>query len=178
MDYICFKWEGAISTLSSGPLKLVDKNTYLGGSVSSTENNVNICLVKVWTVIDKLSILWNSDQSDEIKLDFFQAVTMSILLCRCTSWMLSKHREKARWELHKNVISYFEQIPTKQQLYNFLSPISKTIQVRQTRHLGHCWRSKEGTHEWHSSMDPYTWTCQCLPTSKNLSISALCGHRM
>ena len=29
------------------------------------------------------------------------------------------------------------------QLYGYLSPISKTIQVRQTRHAGHCWRSKD-----------------------------------
>ena len=32
---------------------------------------------------------------------------------------------------------------TKQQLYSHLSPITKTIQVRQTKHVGHCWRSKD-----------------------------------
>ena len=31
--------------------------------------------------------------------------------------------------------------PTKQQLYGYLQPITKTIQVRRTRHAGHCWRS-------------------------------------
>ena len=35
------------------------------------------------------------------------------------------------------------QHPTKQQLYCHLAPISKTIQVRRTRHAGHCWRSKD-----------------------------------
>ena len=34
------------------------------------------------------------------------------------------------------------QHPTKQQLYGHLTPIMKTIQVRWTRHAGHCWRSK------------------------------------
>ena len=33
--------------------------------------------------------------------------------------------------------------PTKQQLYGHLPPITKTIQVRRTRHVGHCWRSRE-----------------------------------
>ena len=33
------------------------------------------------------------------------------------------------------------QHPTKQQLHDHLPPITKTIQVRQTRHTGHCWRS-------------------------------------
>ena len=35
------------------------------------------------------------------------------------------------------------QHPTRHQLYSHLSPIMKTIQVRQTRHAGHCWRSKD-----------------------------------
>ena len=35
------------------------------------------------------------------------------------------------------------QHPTRHQLYGHLSPIRKTIQVRRTRHAGHCWRSKD-----------------------------------
>ena len=37
----------------------------------------------------------------------------------------------------------WQQHPTKQQLYCHLSPIMKTIQVRRTRHAGHCWRSRD-----------------------------------
>ena len=32
---------------------------------------------------------------------------------------------------------------TKQQQYSHPPPIMKTIQVRRTRHVGHCWRSKD-----------------------------------
>ena len=32
---------------------------------------------------------------------------------------------------------------TRHQLYGHLYPITKTIQVRWTRHAGHCWRSKD-----------------------------------
>ena len=35
------------------------------------------------------------------------------------------------------------QHPTKQQLCSHLPPISKTTQIRQTRHVGHSWRSKD-----------------------------------
>ena len=35
------------------------------------------------------------------------------------------------------------QHPTRHQLYGHLPPITKTIQAKQTRHAGHCWRSKD-----------------------------------
>ena len=37
----------------------------------------------------------------------------------------------------------WRQHPTKHQLYGHLPPIMKTIQVRRTRHAGHCWRSRD-----------------------------------
>ena len=37
----------------------------------------------------------------------------------------------------------WRQHPTRHQLYGFLPPITKTIQVRRTRHAGHCWRSRD-----------------------------------
>ena len=37
----------------------------------------------------------------------------------------------------------WRQHPTKHQLYSHLPPIMKTIQVRRTRHVGHCWGSRD-----------------------------------
>ena len=37
----------------------------------------------------------------------------------------------------------WRQHPTRHQLYGHLLPITKTIQVRRTRHAGHCWRSRD-----------------------------------
>ena len=55
--------------------------------------------------------------------------------------------EDARRQLHKNAASNLEQVlaphPTRLQLYGHLPPITKTIQVRRTRHAEHCWRSKD-----------------------------------
>ena len=39
---------------------------------------------------------------------------------------------------------WWRQHPTKQQLYGYLPHITKTIQVRRTRHAGHCWRCEDG----------------------------------
>ena len=75
-------------------LKLVDKFTYLGSSVSSTETDINTLLAKAWTAIDRLLVIWKSDLTDKMKLSFFQAVVVSILLYGCTRWMLTKRMEK------------------------------------------------------------------------------------
>ena len=37
----------------------------------------------------------------------------------------------------------WRQHPTRHQLYSHLPLITKTIQVRRTRHAGYCWRSKD-----------------------------------
>ena len=52
--FICFKQEGAISILCGRLLKFVDKFTYLGNNISSTDSDVSVCLVKAWNAIDRL----------------------------------------------------------------------------------------------------------------------------
>ena len=94
MEYMCFNQTGDISTLNGSSLKLVDKFPYLGGSVSSTETDINTRLAKAWTAINRLSVIWKSDLTDKIKRSFFQAAVMSILLYGCTTWMLTKRMEK------------------------------------------------------------------------------------
>ena len=41
------------------------------------------------------------------------------------------------------IYKYCRQHLTRDQLYGHLPPITKTIQVRRTRHAGHCWRSRD-----------------------------------
>ena len=71
-----------------------------------------------------------------------------ILLYGCTTWTLIKRLEKKldgnytrmlRAILNKS----WRQHPTRHQVYRHLPPITKTIEVRRTRHAGHCWRSKD-----------------------------------
>ena len=146
--YMCFNQTGDISTLDGTSLKLVDKFIYLGSMVSSTEKDIDKQQTKSWTAIDKLSIIWKSDLADKMKRRFFQAAVVSILLYGCTTWTLTKRLEKkldgnyARM-LRPILNKSLRQHPTKHQLYGHLTLITKTIQVRWTRHAGHCWRSRD-----------------------------------
>ena len=145
-EYMCFNQNQNqrvdISSLTGGSLKLVDKFSYLGSSISSTENDINTQPPKIWSAIDKLSVIWKSDLSNKIKCNFFPAAVVSILLYECTTWILTKHIEKKLdanrmrmlWAILKKS---WKQHPTQQQLYGHLPSISKTIQIRWKRHAGH-----------------------------------------
>ena len=93
-----------------------------------------------------------------MKRSFFQAAVMSILLYGCSTWTLTKRLEK---KLDGNYTKMLRAIlnkswwqhPTRHQLYCHLAPITKTIQVRWTRHAGHCWRSHCWTHCWTPTYD-------------------------
>ena len=143
-----FNQAGNISTLEGTSLKLVDKFTYLGSSVSSTQKDIDTRLTKAWTAINKLSTIWKSNLTDKMKHSSFQAAVVPKLQYGCTTWTLTKRLEKKvdrnytrmlRAALNKS----WWQHPTKHQLYGHLPPITKTIQVRRTRHAGHCWKSRD-----------------------------------
>ena len=104
-------------------------------------------LAKAWTANDRLSVIWKSDLTDKIKRSFFQAPAMSILLYGCTTWTPAKRMEKKRDDNYTRILRAILnksciQPSTKHLLYGHLPPITKTIQVRRTRHALHCWRSK------------------------------------
>ena len=65
-----------------------------------------------------------------------------------TTWMRTKRLEKKldgnyRRMLRAILNKSWRRHPTKHQLYGHLPPITKTIQVKRTRHAGHCWRSRD-----------------------------------
>ena len=83
-----------------------------------------------------------------MKCSFFQAAVVSILLYGCTTWTLTKRLEKKLDGNYTRMLQAilnksWRQHPTRHQLYGHLPPSTKTIQVRRTRHAGHCWRSKD-----------------------------------
>ena len=110
---------------------------------------ISIFITIPWCLLYFFSLyIGVSDLTDKMKRSFFQAAVVSILLYGCTTWTLTKRLKKKldgnytrmlRAILNKS----WRQHPTKHQLYGHLPPITKTIQVRRTRHTGHCWRSKD-----------------------------------
>ena len=181
-EYMCYNQTGDITTLDGTPLKLVDKFTYLGSSVSSTEKDIDTRLTKAWTAIDRLSIIWKSDLTDKMKCSFFQAAVVSILLYGCTTWTLTKQMEKLdgnytrmqRAILNKS----WRQHPTRHQLYGHLPPITKTIQVRRTRHCRTLLEKQGRAHKWCTPMDPHIWPSKSRTTSSKIHSAAMWGYGM
>ena len=136
---MCYNQTGDISTLDGTSLKLVPGKQCL---INRKRHR------QALTAIDKLSIIWKSDLTDEMKRSFFQAAVVLILLYGCTTWTLTKRLEKKldgnytrmlRAILNKS----WRQHPTRHQLYGRLPLVTKIIQVRRIRHAGHCWRSRD-----------------------------------
>ena len=180
---MCYNQTGDITKLYGTPLKLVDKFTFLGSNVSSTEKDIDMRLTKVWTAIDRLSSIWKSDLTDKMKRSFIQADVVSILLYGCTTWTLTKRLEK---KLHGNYTRMLRAIlnkswwqhPTRHQLYGHQALITKTIQVRRTRHEGHCWRIRDELISHILLWTPHTWPCKSRTTSTNIHSTAMWGYGM
>ena len=124
---MCFNQTGNISTQEGTSLKQVDKFTYLGSNVSSTEKDIDTRLTKAWTAIDKLSIIWKSDLTDKMKRSFIQAAVVSILLNGCTTWTLTKRLEKKLDGNYTRMLRAIlnksgRQHPTRHQLYGHQLP--------------------------------------------------------
>ena len=77
-----------------------------------------------------------------MKRIFFQAAVVSTLLYGCTTWTITKRRRSEKM-LRAILNKSWRQHPTRHQLYGHLPPITKTIQIRRSRHAGHCWRSRD-----------------------------------
>ena len=142
-EFMYFNQKGDISTQDGTSLKLGEKFSNLGSSVSSTEKDIDTRLTKAWTAIDRLSNIWKSNLTDKMKRSFFQAAVVPILLYGCTTWTLNKWLEKKldgnyTRTLRATLNKSWQQHPTRRQLYGHLPPITKTIQARGTRHAGHC----------------------------------------
>ena len=72
----------------------------------------------------------------------------------------------------------WRQHPTRHQLYGHLPPITKTIQVRQTRQAGHCWRSRDELIRDVLLWTPHTWPCKSRTTSTNIHSATMWGYGM
>ena len=122
-------------------------------------------------ILNKLGnkIIWKSDLTDKMKHSFFQAAVVSILLYRCTTWTLEKKLDGNYTRMLRAILNKsWRQHPTRHQLYGHLPPITKTIQVRRTRHAGYCWRSRDEL-----IMNPHIWPSKSRPTSSNIHTAAM-----
>ena len=180
---MCFNQTGDISTRNGSSLKLVDKFTYQGSSVSSTEKDIDMRLAKAWTANDRLSVIWKSDLTDKMKRSFFQAAVVSRLLYGCTTWTLTKRIEK---KLDINYIRILRAILNKSwraTLHKAASLLTLTSHHEnyqsETNQMCRTLLEKQGrAHKWCSPVDPFTWPSKSRAISSNLRTAALWGYGM
>ena len=165
------------------PFNCVQTNDSCWIELLVKEKDIDMQLTKAWTAIDRLLIIWRFDLTDKMKRSFFQAAVISIQLYGCTTWTLTKRLEKQvdgnytrmlRAILNKS----WRQHPTRHQLYGHLPPIPKTIQARQTRHAGHCWRSRDKLISDVLLLTPHIWPSKSRMTSANVHTAAQWGYGM
>ena len=156
---MCYNQTGEISTLDGTHLKLVEKFTYIGSSVESTEKDIETRLTKAWTAINRLSIIWKSDLTDKIKRSFFQAAVFLDTAIWLHYMDANKTAgEEARRQLQKNAASNLEQVlaatphktptvrPPASYHENYSSLTNQTCRTLL---------EKQGrTHKWCTLMDP------------------------
>ena len=126
-EYICFDQNQKvdISALKGRSLKLIDNFTNLGRSLSSTEKEINMRQAKAWTAIDRLSVIWRSDQFDKIKRNFFPESSIVHISNGYTNWILTKRIEKkldgnCTWMLWAVMNKSRKKHATKHQQYDHL----------------------------------------------------------
>ena len=88
--------------------------------------------------------------------------------------------EEAGRKLYKNVESSIKQVlattPHETPTIRTLAPITKTIQVRRTRHAGTLLEKQDELISDLYSCGPHTWMCKSGTTSTNLHTAAMWEH--
>ena len=105
----------------------------------STSSLSFVCLSYIMNFSSLLFTQMNIKKKKQILVQYiytFNTISFKIKFCSAIYSIFSK---SLRAILNKS----WRQHPTRHQLYDHLPPIKKTIQVRRTRHAGHCWRSRD-----------------------------------
>ena len=139
---------GTVKTIADKPLKEAERFIYLGSEISSTANDIKIRIGKAWDAVDKMSSIWKSSLSDDLKRRFFRAVVEPVLLYGSTTWTLLKSHIKSLDGTYTRMLrailnKSWKEHPTKCKLYASIPPITDTIKERRMRFAGHCYRSKD-----------------------------------
>ena len=111
-------------------------------------NNNKTCRNSIHWKRKDVSAFKHKILADKMKRSFFQAAVVSILLYACTTWTLTKRMEKKVTGNYTRMLRAISnkscrQHPIKKQLYGHLSPITKSIKIRRTRHAEHCCISRD-----------------------------------
>ena len=80
--------QGNLTTLDNSKLRKVDDFKYLSSWIDQTKKDLEICKGEAWSASNKLTAVWKSNLSRDLKICFPRASVESVLLNRSESWTL------------------------------------------------------------------------------------------
>lgn len=140
---------GFSPALGNSKLKQLSDFQYLDSWKDQTEKDLGIRKAKTWAACNKLTAVWKSNLSRDLKIRFFGASVETVLLYGSESWTLTASLENQLDGCYARLLraaldkSYRDGISNK-ELYGDgdLPSISTTLQTRRLQFSGHCWSSK------------------------------------
>ena len=147
-EYMNVNCQGAILTRPGNSLKTETEFTYLGNNIASLSKDVNTRIGKAWLALKRLSVIWKSNISNNLKKSFFRTTVESVLLCGSSTWTLTKNLEKTLDGNYTKILGAILNVSwddylTNSQLYGKLAKITDVIKERRLRFTGHSFRNKE-----------------------------------
>ena len=137
--------------LNGKEIDLVDDFKYLGSMMASSQNDIKYHKSLAWTAFWKLKNLWRSTTTSlHLKLRFFKAACLTILLYGGETWILTKQLALELDRFATNCyriilnIKRIDHIPNS-EIYAKTKqiPLSLTLKERQLRWVGHILRINE-----------------------------------
>ena len=80
--------QGNLTTLDNSKLRKVDDFKYLSSWIDQTKKDLEIRKGEAWSASNKLTAVWKSNLSRDLKICFPRASVESVLLNRSESWTL------------------------------------------------------------------------------------------
>ena len=137
-----------ILSQSGEKIKIVNDFKYLGSYVDDPEKDIKCRKAQAWSACNKLSKIWKSNLSRNLKIRIFTATVESVLLYGCEAWTLTKTTEKMIDGCYTRLlrsalnVSWQDHVPNE-ILYGTLPKLSSKIRERRMRLAGHCVRHNE-----------------------------------
>ncbi|XP_071944095.1 uncharacterized protein [Antedon mediterranea] len=136
--------QGQIKTSSGYALKQVDQLfTYLGSNIASTTKDVDIRISKAWSALKRLTVVWKSNISNNMKKHFFKTTVETVLLYGSSTWTLTKKLENTlngteNTRMLRAVLNVsWQEHLSNAQLYGNRRKITDVIKERRVRFVGH-----------------------------------------
>ena len=135
-----------IMTTDGTQLEVVEDFKYLGSWIDNSEKDLKARKAEAWRACNKLTKIWKSDLTREIKISLFCSTVESVLLYGSDTWTLSekltKQLDGCYTRMLRTVLNiHWNQFLTNEQLYGGLPKLSDKIRRRRLTFVGHCRRS-------------------------------------